>query len=63
MPMLVSVRERIAKLVGVADVDEVVIVPNSSHGLNTVLKNIIWEEGDVIVPCEYLGLHACHTLL
>lgn len=55
MPMLVSVRERIAKLIGVADPDEVVIVPNASHGLNTVLRNIIWEDGDVIVPCECLN--------
>ncbi|KIY70553.1 PLP-dependent transferase [Cylindrobasidium torrendii FP15055 ss-10] len=49
---LVKVREQVAAMIGVKDVDEVVIVPNASHGLNTVLRNIIWAAGDVIVVCN-----------
>ncbi|KAF9269544.1 PLP-dependent transferase [Marasmius fiardii PR-910] len=52
IPILNSAREKVAKLVGVADVDEVVFVNNASHGVNTVLRNFIWEEGDVIVTCN-----------
>ena len=29
--------------------DEVVLVTNTTHGLNTVLRNIEWREGDVIL--------------
>lgn len=41
-------RERIADLIG-AEVDECVLVPNATHGINTVLWNIDWKKGDVIV--------------
>jgi hercynylcysteine S-oxide lyase len=41
-------RERIADLVG-AEVDECVLVPNATHGINTVLRNIDWKKGDVII--------------
>ncbi|KAI0266849.1 PLP-dependent transferase [Gloeopeniophorella convolvens] len=41
-------RRRIAKFVG-AGPDEVVFVPNASHGLNTVLRNLVWNKGDIIV--------------
>ncbi|KAF5390565.1 hypothetical protein D9757_002601 [Collybiopsis confluens] len=41
-------RERMAKFIGVADKDELVFVPNASHGLNNVLRSFIWEEGDII---------------
>jgi hypothetical protein len=37
-----------AKFVG-AGPEEVVFVPNTSHGLNTVLTNLAWNEGDIIV--------------
>ncbi|PBK87068.1 PLP-dependent transferase [Armillaria gallica] len=50
--MLIAVREKIASFIGVNDVDEVVLMPNASHGVNTVLKDFIWEEGDVIVTCN-----------
>jgi len=45
---LVQVRERIADLIG-AEPDECVMVPNTSHGLNTVLHNFCWNEGDIIL--------------
>jgi selenocysteine lyase/cysteine desulfurase len=41
-------RHRMAKFVG-AGPDEIVFVPNTSHGLNTVLRNLVWNEGDLIV--------------
>ncbi|KAJ3513808.1 hypothetical protein NLJ89_g2748 [Agrocybe chaxingu] len=46
-PMLNDVRARIAKLIG-AKTDEVVLVTNASMGLNVVLRNFNWEEGDAI---------------
>ncbi|KAH9479109.1 Hercynylcysteine sulfoxide lyase [Psilocybe cubensis] len=47
-PMLIEVRERLASLIG-AKTDEVVLVTNASMGLNVVLRNIDWEEGDIII--------------
>ncbi|TVY82429.1 Hercynylcysteine sulfoxide lyase, partial [Lachnellula suecica] len=41
-------REAVAPLLGIP-VDEVVFVPNATTGINTVLRNLKWEEGDVIV--------------
>lgn len=41
-------RSAIAPLLGV-DVDEVVFVPNATTGINTVLRNLKFSEGDVIV--------------
>ena len=41
-------RTAIAPLLGV-DVDEVVLIPNATTGINTVLRNLKWEDGDVIV--------------
>ena len=29
--------------------DELVVVPDATHGINTVLRNFEWKEGDVIV--------------
>lgn len=37
-----------AELIG-ADHDEVVLVPNTTHGLNTILRNIEWRQGDIIL--------------
>ncbi|KAG6876499.1 hypothetical protein C0992_012766 [Termitomyces sp. T32_za158] len=50
-PLLIDVRRRIAQLIG-ADVDEVVLVANASMGVNTVLRNFEWENGDTIVECS-----------
>jgi selenocysteine lyase/cysteine desulfurase len=32
-----------------AGADEVVFVPNTSHGTNTVLRNLIWNKDDIII--------------
>jgi selenocysteine lyase/cysteine desulfurase len=49
LPTLVDQsREAIAPLLG-ADVDDVVFVPNASTGVNTVLRNLEWSNGDVVV--------------
>lgn len=41
-------RQALAPLLGVP-VDEVVLVPNATTGLNTVLRNLKFEDGDVVV--------------
>ncbi|KZP01387.1 PLP-dependent transferase [Calocera viscosa TUFC12733] len=46
--LLDDVRVRVAEFVN-ADVDECVILTNATHGVNTVLFNIEWQKGDVIV--------------
>lgn len=51
-----DVRKRMAKFVGAAHTEEVVFVPNASHGLNTILRSFIWEEGDIISSCEAIFL-------
>ncbi|EKM81466.1 hypothetical protein AGABI1DRAFT_105046 [Agaricus bisporus var. burnettii JB137-S8] len=43
-----DVRQRLANLVKV-DRDEIVLVPNTSVGVNTVLRNFEWEKDDVII--------------
>ncbi|EKM58287.1 uncharacterized protein PHACADRAFT_252498 [Phanerochaete carnosa HHB-10118-sp] len=48
IPMLEKARAQVADLIG-ADRDEIVFVPNTTHGLNTILRNIEWREGDVIL--------------
>ena len=50
-PLLVTARERIAQLIG-AETDECVIVPNSTHGIKTVLRNLEWSHDDIIVGSE-----------
>ncbi|KAI9512021.1 PLP-dependent transferase [Russula earlei] len=45
---LTPARHRMARFVG-AGPDEIVFVPNASHGLNTVLWNLAWNEGDIII--------------
>ncbi|KAI0635825.1 PLP-dependent transferase [Trametes polyzona] len=47
-PILVKTRESVAKIIG-AEADEVVVVPNATHALNTVLRNFEWREGDLII--------------
>jgi selenocysteine lyase/cysteine desulfurase len=49
-PLLDDARQRVADLVG-AQLDEIVFVTNASVGLNTVLRNFEWEEGDIIFAC------------
>ncbi|KAH9959636.1 PLP-dependent transferase [Russula dissimulans] len=45
---LAPARHRIAKFVG-AGPEEIVFVPNASHGLNTILMNLAWSEEDIIL--------------
>jgi hercynylcysteine S-oxide lyase len=47
-----SVRLRLAKFINAADVDELVLVPNTTHGVNTVLHNFNWKEDDILIECE-----------
>jgi selenocysteine lyase/cysteine desulfurase len=51
LTMVPLVRMKIAKLLNVS-VDEVVLVPNTTHGINTVLKNYIWKAEDCLVNCQ-----------
>nr|XP_018259566.1 uncharacterized protein I303_07634 [Kwoniella dejecticola CBS 10117]OBR81724.1 hypothetical protein I303_07634 [Kwoniella dejecticola CBS 10117] len=48
LPLLNKVREEVSSMIG-ARQEEVVIVPNTTHGVNTVLNNFEWAEGDIIV--------------
>ncbi|PPQ86611.1 hypothetical protein CVT26_012983 [Gymnopilus dilepis] len=48
LPLLADVRHRLATFVG-AKTEEVVLVTNASVGLNTILRNLEWEEGDLIL--------------
>jgi selenocysteine lyase/cysteine desulfurase len=49
LPVLIDKsREAVAPLLGVP-VDEVVFVPNATTGVNTVLRNLKFAEGDVVV--------------
>jgi selenocysteine lyase/cysteine desulfurase len=47
---LVGVREKLARLIG-AKTDEIVLVPNASMGVNTILRNFEWEQDDQIFVC------------
>lgn len=49
--LLVSVRERLAKLIG-AETDECVLVQNASSAAASILHGFPWQEGDIIVPGE-----------
>ncbi|KAJ7157162.1 PLP-dependent transferase [Mycena filopes] len=50
-PLQTKVREQIAALIG-AKTEECVLVPNTSHGISTVLRNIEWQKDDIIVTCN-----------
>ncbi|KAL2062450.1 hypothetical protein VTL71DRAFT_6716 [Oculimacula yallundae] len=47
-PLLAESRSLLAPLLGVSD-SEIVFLPNATTGINTVLRNIKFEEGDVVV--------------
>lgn len=57
---LQGVRARVATLVN-ASVEEVVLVPNATHGVNVVLHNFEWSEGDVVVGCKFTSLRLVHV--
>ncbi|KAI0204590.1 pyridoxal phosphate-dependent transferase [Astrocystis sublimbata] len=46
--LLLEARSAVAPLLG-ADAEEVVFVPNALTGINTVLRNMVYVEGDVIL--------------
>lgn len=46
--LLEKARSAVAPLLGVS-MDEVVFVPNATTGVNTVLRNLVYQKGDVIV--------------
>ncbi|KAF7307472.1 PLP-dependent transferase [Mycena indigotica] len=48
LPLLTDVRTRLATLLG-AKPEECVMVPNASHGMSTVLRNLLWKAGDILV--------------
>lgn len=65
--LLLESREAVAPLLGVSS-REVVFVPNATTGINTVLRNLNFENGDIIVyfntaygACEKTILHICET--
>lgn len=50
---LIDVRTRLAEFINAKEIDEVVMIPNATHGVNNVLHNIPWKEGDILIGCEY----------
>ena len=52
LPVLNNCRSQVSSLIG-AKYDECVIVPNTTNGVNCVVSNIRWQDGDVIVLCEW----------
>ena len=52
LPKLTHVRSLLAELVG-AQEREVVLVPNATHGVNNVVSQINWQDGDVVIMCEF----------
>ncbi len=60
-------REAVAPLLS-ASVEEVVFTPNATTGVNTVLRNLRYDDGDIILylstaygACEKTILHVCET--
>lgn len=51
LPLLNETRQKVADIIG-AEQGEVVLVPNTTHGVFNVLQNIKWDEGDIIVICK-----------
>ncbi|KAJ3557662.1 hypothetical protein NM688_g1347 [Phlebia brevispora] len=47
-PLLLSVRERLAKLIG-ADMEECVLVSNASTAAGIILRGVDWKAGDVLI--------------
>ena len=56
--VLRDLRVEVAPLIN-ADESEIVFVPNASHGINTVLRNLVWHPEDVIIGGAYH--HICCT--
>lgn len=54
-PLIAGVRSRIAQFIG-AEADECLFVTNTSTGLNTILRNFVWDKEDIIITCEFISL-------
>ncbi|KAJ7477908.1 pyridoxal phosphate-dependent transferase [Mycena galericulata] len=50
-PLITHCRTEIADFVH-AKPSEIVLVRNTSHGLNTILRSFDWREGDILVTCS-----------
>ncbi|EIN04913.1 PLP-dependent transferase [Punctularia strigosozonata HHB-11173 SS5] len=59
--LLIDSRSRVARLLG-AHTDECVLVPNATHGINTVLRNIQWNDGDILIGASTTYVNVNHTL-
>ena len=51
--LLLSVRERLAKLIG-ATTDECVLVPNASSAAAIIIHGLGWQENDVIISGKFI---------
>lgn len=50
-PALAATREAVAPLLK-AKKEDIVLVPNATHGINNILQSLEWNEGDIVVCCE-----------
>lgn len=57
-----DVRHRLAKFIG-AENDEVVFVQNATTGINIVLENFKWKQGDILVGCKSSWLRLLRWLI
>lgn len=60
-PRLREARAAVAPLLG-ADAGEVVFVPNATTGVNTVLRNLTFQEGDVILHPDTIYAACLNTI-
>ncbi|KAI1382671.1 putative aminotransferase family protein [Hypoxylon trugodes] len=51
-----------AKVLNCPNLNELVFVPNATTGSDTVLKNLVWEEGDVILCYELIYEALAHGI-
>ncbi|KAJ7161155.1 PLP-dependent transferase [Mycena filopes] len=51
IPLITKCRAQIAQFVG-AKTDEIVLVQNASHAINTIMHSFEWNTSDVIVTCS-----------
>ncbi|KAJ7735967.1 PLP-dependent transferase [Mycena metata] len=49
--LITKCRAQIAEFVG-AEMNEIVLVRNTSHGINTIMRSFEWNAGDIIVTCS-----------
>ncbi|KAL7627254.1 hypothetical protein AAE478_001443 [Parahypoxylon ruwenzoriense] len=59
---LAAQRALAAEALHCSDVDELVFVPNATTGSDTILKNLVWNEGDVVLCYELVYGSVAHGL-